>query len=55
MDIQHEGDQLILALGGLHHGPDSKIVIFGVIFQDGSICSELQVTARFDICKYAPV
>lgn len=54
MDIQHEGDQFILALGGLRHGPDSKSVIFGVILQDGSICLELQVAAKFDLCKYAP-
>lgn len=54
MDIHHEGDPLILALGGLRDSLDSKTVIFGVILEDGSICSEFQVTARSDLGKRTP-
>jgi hypothetical protein len=53
MDIQHRGDQLLLALGGLIYCSESKNVVFGIILEDGSISSDFRITASFDLCKHA--
>jgi hypothetical protein len=46
MDIQHGGDQLILALGGLIYCSDSMNVVFGIILEDGSISSDFRIICR---------